>query len=408
VGGAAKPPVATRVTSQFITSIGRVLVSLAGLGRDGESQPFWIKPGPDDPGPADVIPAMNGLLDISGDEPIIHPHTPRFFSGNLLSFDYDPEAPYPKLWYGFLAYQWPSDGASINALHEMMGDLLNPIGKIHGMFLWIGGTRSGRGTAQEVATELIGGDGRVAATSPASLSDKFGLEPLIGKSVAFMGDARVGDSHDTAMLTDRILRISANDPVDVNLKNRKQLSGLRLGLRLVCVSNEMPNIRDSSGAIITRYVILDWPKTRPAEERDADLSSKLKAELPGILNLALKGRADLKARGRFLQPPSAAHLIDDAGEMASPVAMCVAECFDVHPAESIEAKSAFEIWKQWAIDHGYSPGNTGTFGKNLKAAVRSLRKQRPRSGERQVCLYTGIGRKADVPDGPPYPPPPGY
>jgi P4 family phage/plasmid primase-like protien len=389
-----RTPAVVPVTRRLIADVSTVLGSLVSVDRHG-TPPFWISPKPGDPAPKDVISARNGLIDLGRDDPQLRAHTPRLFTTCALPYGFDPDAAEPTLWLEFLAEQWAKDQESIDTLHEILGYLLTPDARFHKIFLLIGPPRSGRSTIRKVLTELIG-PSNVAATSVASLAGEFGLQALLGKSVAVMGDTRTGEAHDSAVMMDRLLRISGGDPIEVNRKNKPLLPCVEFSTRLVIISNELPNFRDAAGAIVSRYLILKTTHTIPAEERDSDLADKIIAsELPGILNLAIQARARLYERGRFVQPASGEDLLNDAGEIASPVAACVRERFTINPNADILATRAFAIWQEWAITNGYQPGNAGTFGKNLKASFPGITKTRPRAddGKAQVCTYKGIEEK---------------
>jgi putative DNA primase/helicase len=359
-----------------------------------QQAPFWISPVVGDPDPIDILPAANGLLDLSVFRPTLMPHTPRFFSTSVLPYPYDPHAAPPDRWSKFLLDQWPDDPDSISTLDEVIGYLLTPDTRQHKMFFLIGPPRSGRSTIKEVITALIGAQ-NVAACSPQSLSGEFGLEPLIGKSLAIMADVRTGAN--TGDVLDRLLRISGGDPVEVNCKHKTILANVGMRTRFLVVSNEMPEFRDPSKAITTRYLVLRTSKSIQPDQRDPDLLNKLREELPGILNLAIEGRRRLRERGRFLQPASALHLIEQAEDLASPVAEFARECLVLNPAFLIPKQKAFECWKAWAEKNGHKVGSSSTFGKNLIAALSGsgLGEYRPRDGQRQVAHYTGIG----FPDG---------
>ena len=53
-----------------------------------------------------------------------------------------------------------------------------------------------------------------------SLSETFGLEPLITKSLAVVSDARIGQRTDKSMITERLLSISGEDQMTVARKFR--------------------------------------------------------------------------------------------------------------------------------------------------------------------------------------------
>jgi P4 family phage/plasmid primase-like protien len=385
----ARRPVVVPVTRSLAGDVNQALASIAGVDRL-EEPPFWIDRQPGDPDPFGLIPAQNGLINVERDPPEILPHTPRLFSLFTLPFEYNPDAPEPENWLKLLNDQWGEDQETVAAIHEVIGYLLTPDTRMQRIFLWIGPPRSGRGTMREVITGLIG-PRNIASTSAVSLGGPFGLEPLLGRSVAIMGDARTGDSHDTAILLDRLLRISGCDPVEVNRKSKVILPDIRMRTRFLIISNEMPNFRDASGAIASRYHIIKATRTIPPEDRDPGLAETiLREELPGILNLAIAARSRLYGRGRFTQPESALDLLEDAQELASPVKRFVDECYDFDPNGTEPTSSVFTRWKSWATEHNYPIGNEGIFGKNLKAAYPAIKKVRPREGTRQVSSYAGI------------------
>ena len=86
-----------------------------------------------------------------------------------------------------------------------------------------------------------------------ALRDPFGLEPLQGKSVAIMADARF--SGDSSIATDRLLRIVGED----RLKSTARISRYcqrSNSTRFILVSNELPDLKDSSNAIMSRVLML--------------------------------------------------------------------------------------------------------------------------------------------------------
>jgi putative DNA primase/helicase len=387
-----KPPQAVRVTRALTGDVSHALAAITSVDRDVEP-PYWLDRQPDDPDPLELLPARNGLIDLSQNPPVILRHTPALFNRFVLPFHYDPGAREPKRWLKLLHDQWAADPDSINTIHEIVGCLLCPDIRFQRIFLLIGPARSGRGTMREVITGLIGSR-NIASTSAIALCGQFGLEPLLGKTVAIMGDARTGDGHDTAVLLDRLLRISGCDPVEVNRKGKPILADVTLPVRFVIISNEVPNFRDASGAIVSRYLVIKATRTIPEQDRIPDLARTiLEHEAAGILNLAIAGRQRLHERGRFIQPESAADLLDDAANLASPVSRFIREHYDLDTDSSEPTFDVFNSWKVWAEAHGYTIGNDGVFGKNLKAAFPSIKKTRPREGEKQVCRYQGIRRR---------------
>ena len=221
-----KVPTLVPVTQRLCADVYHALRSIISIDRP-EQPPFWINPQAGDLDPVNLLPMRNGLLDLSQDPPQLYAHTPQLFSVSTLAYDYDPNAPPPVNWLKVLNDQWANDPETIDTIHEIFGYLLTGDTRMQKIFLWIGPTRSGRGTMREVLENLVGYE-NTTTTSAESLSGPFGLSTLMNKTVAIMGDARTGDSHDTAVMMDRLLRISGCDPVEVNRKNKDILKNVRL------------------------------------------------------------------------------------------------------------------------------------------------------------------------------------
>ena len=64
----------------------------------------------------------------------------------------------------------------------------------------------------------------------------------------------------------------------------------------------------------------------------------------------------------------------------------------IGPGYQIERSALFDAWKRWCEEQGREhPGDAATFGRNLRAAVPSLRDSQPRTdtGDR-IRVYEGI------------------
>jgi putative DNA primase/helicase len=76
---------------------------------------------------------------------------------------------------------------------------------------------------------------------------------------------------------------------------------VRLQTKLLFLSNLLLNIPDQAGVLPSRFIYVKLSKSFFGHE-DPDLGAKLRAELPGILNLAIQHLANLLKRGKFIQP----------------------------------------------------------------------------------------------------------
>lgn len=84
------------------------------------------------------------------------------------------------------------------------------------MLLLVGPRRSGKGTIGRILTGLIGAANVVGPTT-SSLAGPFGLQPLIGKSLAIVSDARFAGEH-VGTVVERLLCISGEDRLTIDRK----------------------------------------------------------------------------------------------------------------------------------------------------------------------------------------------
>lgn len=384
------PPKTFKVTTQLVGNVGNALSGMSLLPAEMES-PAWID-GAAGPDPANLLAMPNGILDLSAvarnDPRCLMPTDHQFFTTNVAPFDFDPAAPPPASWLAFLRSIWPNDQESIDALQEWFGYLLTPDTRQQKILFLLGPKRSGKGTIARVLRALLG-QANVAGPTLSSLASNFGLAPLLGKSVAVVSDARLSGRIDATVIVERLLAISGEDAISID---RKFLDAIttKLNTRFVILSNELPNLGDSSGALTGRLVILQIEESFYGKE-DLGLLDRLVAELPGILLWAIEGWQRLQERGRFTQPASGEEVTADMEDIASPVGAFVRERCELGAGFQVPVTDLYAEWKKWCEDHGRDqPGIMETFGKALRAVAPRVKKARPRAEGSRAHTYIGI------------------
>ncbi|MEX2275370.1 MAG: phage/plasmid primase, P4 family [Actinomycetota bacterium] len=352
--------------------------------------PAWL-----DGTDVDVVPMTNGLLNITTRE--LLPHTPKYFSPHVLPFDYEPHAPHPSRWLAFLEELWPDEPDSRGTLAEIVGYILGGGTALQKIFLVVGPKRSGKGTIGRVLTGLLGPH-NVAAPTLSGMTTNFGLQPLIGRPLALVSDARLGTRADASVAVERLLSVSGEDSITIDRKYRDPWTG-RLPSRFLVMTNEIPRFTDSSGALASRFVILTMSKSFLGCE-DPMLTDRLLAESPGILNWALDGLERLQERGYFVQPASAASALERLEDLASPVGAFVRDCCVIDSAQEVTKDALWSAWKDWCANQGRDrPGTKAVFFRDLAAAYPGIRAHRRREASSRVHVYSEIGlRGPDDPD----------
>lgn len=343
--------------------------------------PAWLEDA--DAPPADELVAVkNGLLHVPTRE--LYRHDPAYFNLVAVPFDYDPNAPQPERWLTFLDELWPDDRQAIAALQEFLGYVISGHTEQHKIMLIVGPLRSGKGTIARILKALVG-EGNHAGPTLASLGTNFGLQPLVGKPLAIISDARLGGGN-THQVVERLLSISGEDMLTIDRKYMDAWTGT-LPTRFLIISNELPRFGDASGAIASRFVMLTLERSWLGRE-NTHLTGELLSELPGILNWALDGLDRLQTRGHFIEPASSRDAVVALADLVSPVAAFVRD--RCHRTGEVPADELYAAWKLWAEENGHRLSSTQTFGRDLRAVIPGLRMVRPRDGETRQRRYQGL------------------
>ena len=369
--------------------VANVLEALAACAQlDGSVRPpAWL----DDkrrPDAAEILACANGLLHLP--TRTLLPHGPAFFGLNAVDYAYSATAEKPAAWLQFLASIWADDQQSIDTLQELFGLLLTADTSHQKAFLIVGPKRSGKGTIARVLTALLGRE-NVAGPTLSSLSQNFGLAPLIGKPLAIISDARLSGKTDAHMIAERILAVTGEDGLTIDRKFRDGWTG-RLPTRFFIMTNELPKFTDVSGALASRFVVLRLTKSFFGAE-DQALTGKLLIELPATLRWAMDGRDRLASRGHFVQPETAREAVMELEDLASPISAFLRDRCIVRAGNSVECASLYNAWAAWCQEqHRDHPGTLQTFGRDLRAAVPDLTTSSHRIvGDTRARSYEGIG-----------------
>ncbi|QKY78646.1 DNA primase/helicase [Streptomyces phage Dryad] len=318
------------------------------------------------------VAMRNGIFDIEARE--MRDHTPRYFNTWSLPFDYDPDAKCPQ-WLEFLADVFEGDPESIRTLRQFLGMFISGRTDLEKILALIGPSRSGKGTIADMIEALMG-PSSVEAFTLKHLAGEFGLQNLVGKSVMIAADSRAAlKAEDQQAAIERLLSLSANDKLVINRKNQRPLS-MRLGVRPVIMSNELPSFMDSSNAINQRMVMLKMRKSYVGRE-DITLKKRVLSEVQGVFNWALGGLDDLNETGKLLQPASAQNYIDTLDEGASPHEQFLSLYCEIGQVGTDDDFWCYhpelvQLWKSYCEQNNMNPSNPNWLPRKLAPVVTRL------------------------------------
>ena len=370
------------------TKVANVLEATAAEGQLPQSvrPPVWLNRGTN-PEAAEIIACANGLLHLPTRQ--VLEHTPAFFTLNALDFEYQPDAIDPAEWLNFLNAVWPDDPDAISTLQEIFGLCLTANTSFQKCFLIVGPKRSGKGTIARTLTQLLGAANVVGPTL-SSLATNFGLAPLIGKRLAIISDARLSGKADQQVIVERLLSITGEDGLTIDRKFRDGWTG-KLDARFLILTNELPRLTNSSGALAGRFVTLKMTNSFYGKE-DLGLGARLAPELPSILLWGIEGWKRLIARGYFVPPASSLAAQQELEDLGSPIGAFLRDRCTVGQGLGVRADALYGAWCAWCKEAGRDhPGTVQTFGRDLGSAVPGIAVTQPRSADgSRIRYYDGL------------------
>jgi putative DNA primase/helicase len=347
--------------------------------------PAWLNGEP--PAPAnEFVSVENGLLHLPTRK--VTKHTPRYYTHHSLALAYDSKAAKPSRWLLFLDEILPDDTEAQDTLAEIAGYLISGDTSQQKIFAIIGPPRSGKGTFARILTDLLGPSNVVGPTT-SSLASHFGLQPLVGKPVAIISDARLRNDS-VSEFTERLLTISGEDTITIDRKHTDSIT-MKLGTRFLFLSNELPRMPDVSGALAKRFIMVVITESFAGKE-DTHLTDKLRSELPGILNWALDGYSRLQERGHFVTPQSATEAQQEMADQAAPLAAFIRERCVIEASAQVRTESLYGAWEAWCTEnHRDHAGTTQSFAKDLRAILPKIKTVKITIEGRQRRVYRGVG-----------------
>jgi len=380
-------------TTRLANEVMRCMASEVRVAFDID-QPVWLA----DEGLThpNYIAMQNGLFDVdayqAGRELILHRKSPRWFSSMCLPYQWDPNAKC-DVWLETLTAIFDGDEESIDCLAEWFGYCLIDWTSLHKILMLQGPPRSGKGTIFRAMQYAIGEENTVACRL-SQLGETFGLWPLVGKRLAVVPDAHLGQRDGMATL-EALKSISGEDAQPIHRKHMPSITA-RLGVRFALAVNELPRFADAANALLPRLVILSCPNSFIGRE-DRSLEEKLRAEAPGIFLFALDGLMRLRKQGRFTQPAKSREIETEFERLSSPVKSFITDFLIVKPGLEVDRDLVWTAWKSWCNDNGHEkPGTKELLGSRLRVHIRGLDSVQRREGAERWRTYVGVEIKPEV------------
>ena len=312
-----------------------------------------------------LLNVQNGVIDLRTGQ--LGPPRREALCTKLAPVAYDPAATCP-VFDAFLTEVQP-DPEVRACLLRILGYSLTGVVREHIFPIHHGGGGNGKGTLRDVMLAVLG---EYATEVPAALlmsKDKGDVHPtekmvLRGARFASASETQKGRAIDEAL----VKLVTGGDPITARYMRQDFVTFFPTH-KLWLSTNHRPVIRELSPAMWCRILLFPWSVFIPTPEQDGDLSTKLKAEAPGILRKLVLACLEWQARG--VDPPKAVQAATEGYKAESdPLADFLAQRTTTEPLPGktvarAMAKQLLEAYGQWARANGSDPMTAKALGDAL-------------------------------------------
>lgn len=310
--------------------------------------------------PANYIAFKNGIYDISTDEFI--DFSPDLIVTNKINYDYVPNAE-SEIVDKSLNKLACNDESVRALLEEVIGYCFYRRNELRKSFILIGDKSNGKSTYLDMIKTLLG-DENTSALDLKELGDRFKTAEMFGK-LANIGDD-IGD--DFIPNPAVFKKLVSGDRVNVERKGQNPFDFNNYG-KLLFSANNIPRIKDKSGAVISRLVIIPFDAQFSVNDVDYDPYVKYKLRQPEnmeyLIQLGIKGLKRVLQNREFTSSQRVQKELREYEENNNPVLLFFKE-ISIEDIENNPTKDIYKKYSEFCIANSFQPMSNIEFSKQVK------------------------------------------
>ena len=314
---------------------------------------------------ARYIAFENGILDIvTGD---MLEFDPSFVITNKIHFGYDPNA-YHELTDRTLNKLACGDLDVRAVIEECAGYCLYRRNELGKAFILTGDKSNGKSTFLDMVKTMLGGE-NVSSLDLQELGDRFSSAMMFGK-LANVGDD-ISDDFMRGREVAMFKKIVTGNRIKAEMKGQDPFD-FEPYVKLLFSANDIPRMKDKTGAVIRRLVIIPFNATFSREDPDFDpwIKYKLCADeaIKYLIRLGVEGLCRVLANKEFTTSESVERQLVEYERENNPIVSFV----DSVGVEGIKDEITTDVYRRYTLycsENGYQVLSMVQFSKALTRQV---------------------------------------
>ena len=281
-----------------------------------------------------IINFQNGLLRVTGDQPVLMPHNPQVKTTIQLPCEWIPEPIQTPVFDQYMSTLTNGDKAVEQLLMEYMGACLSNVQgwRMKKCLFLVGDGNTGKSQFKLLIERLLGRDNYVGIDL-SEIEARFGTGTIHRKRLIGSADMSFMSIKEAKTLK----RLTGGDSIQGEIKNISSFTYVFKGLSMFCV-NAMPHIGGDNGEwVLERLMLVECPNVIPFSEQDKELLDKMYAERDGIVQKAVHALLRVISNGfRFSEPESVKMARHNFKRENSTVISFFEECMGPWPNDKVD------------------------------------------------------------------------
>lgn len=326
---------------------------------------------------ARYIAFKNGIYDLVTDT--LLPYSPEYVITNRIPWDYIPDAQ-SELAERTLNKLACDDPSIVALLQECIGYCFYRRNELGKAFILTGDKSNGKSTFLDVIKYMLG-DENISALDLKELGDRFSTSMMFGK-LANLGDD-IGDDFLSGTQVSTFKKIVTGNRIKAERKGQDPFE-FNPYIKMLFSANDIPRMKDKTGAVLRRLVIIPFNATFTVNDPDFDPYIKYKLVEQGsieyLIRVGIEGLRRVIQQNHFTQSERVDREIKEYEEENNPIAGFIED----QGLDMIENQLTADVYKRYQVfcaDNSLTPMSNIVFSKQINKRLGLTVKQRKISGQ---------------------------
>lgn len=313
------------------------------------------------PSEANLIAFNNGVYDIMTGE--LKPFSTEIVITNKIPWDYDPDA-YSELADSTLNKLSCGDSAIRALLEECIGYCFYRRNELGKAFILTGDKSNGKSTFLDCVKAILG-EKNISALDLKELGDRFNTSMMFGK-LANIGDD-IGDDFLQGSQVSIFKKIVTGNRIKAERKGQDPFE-FNPFIKLLFSANDIPRMKDKTGAVLRRLVIIPFNATFGKSDPDYDPFIKYrlieKDSIEYFIRLGVEGLKRVIINDEFTKSTKVQNQLNEYEEENNPIIAFIADS----GIDMIENEPTNEVYKRYQVfcaDNAMTPMSNIVFSKQI-------------------------------------------